>query len=82
MRKLYDLWARVAAYPGFRQGMFMCRSLLRAGVTVAAWQGLPFFAQQTGTGALKKNVIFLLTTPPSSSIYIFASGCSAVWERT
>ncbi len=54
MRKLYDLWARVAAYPGFRQGVFMCRSLLRAGVTVAAWQGLPFFAQQTGTGALKK----------------------------
>ena len=58
MRKLYDLWARVAAYPGFRQGVFMCRSLLRAGVPVAAWQGLPFFAQQTGTGALKKMLYF------------------------
>ena len=68
MRKLYDLWARVAAYPGFRQGVFMCRSLLRAGVMVAAWQGLPFFAQQTGTGALKKCDIFV--DNPSVFVYL------------
>ena len=68
MRKLYDLWARVAAYPGFCQGVFMCRSLLRAGVTVAAWQGLLFFAQQTGTGALKKCDIFV--DNPSVFVYL------------
>ncbi len=68
MRKLYDLWAMVAAYPGFRQGVFVCRSLLRAGVTVAAWQGLPFFAQQTGTGVLKKCDIFV--DNPSVFVYL------------
>ena len=41
-----------------------------------------FCTEARGYTHSEKNMMFLLTRHLSSSIYISASGCSAVWERT